>query len=276
MKTQTPNARNHPGADIASFVEILAQTAGANLMKYFRNLDGISYKKDHSVVTDADLSTEELIIGAIRARFKEDAFLAEESAQLLPEGSRDGYVWIIDPLDGTSNFANGYGFFCTSIARYRFDGNQRLRPELGVIFDPCRNALYSATSGVGAWKNEQKLSVRKPSSLAKAFLVTGFSYVKDSALEIEINRFKKIAHHCQTIRRDGAAALDMAMVADGTFHAFWENNLSPWDLAAGALLVSEAGGAVRNYGANESYDVMDGSIIAGYPETVEQLAVLLV
>jgi myo-inositol-1(or 4)-monophosphatase len=277
MTSASQDNRNRDIQKALIFVEALARKAGANLMSYFRNLENISYKSDSSAVTIADVTTEKLIIEAIKASFPEDRILAEESHAVLATGQERGFIWIIDPLDGTSNFSNNYEYFCTSIARFEVFDDGQMRPQVGVIYDPCRDALYSAGIGLGATRNGKKMKIREPIQFEKAFLVTGFSYVKSKLLDAEIEKFRKVAQRCQTIRRDGAAALDLALVADGVFHCFWENNLSPWDVAAGGLLVQEAGGVVRNYTIeSDHWQVMNASIIAGEPETVEELTSLLV
>jgi myo-inositol-1(or 4)-monophosphatase len=277
MTSASQNNRNSDIQKALIFAEALAKSAGANLMTHFRNLERVSYKSDSSTVTIADVTTEKLIIDAINAEFPTDRILAEESQAVLATGQGAGNIWIIDPLDGTSNFANNYEYFCTSIARFEVTKEGQMIPQVGVIYDPCRDALYSAGRGLGASRNGKRIRIRESIQFEKAFLVTGFSYVKAQLLDAEIDKFRKVAQRCQTIRRDGAAALDLALVASGVFHCFWENNLSPWDVAAGGLLVKEAGGIVRNYTIqSEHWQVMNGSIIAGVPETVEELNTLLV
>ena len=171
---------------------------------------------------------------------------------------------------------SGYPFFCISIARGRFLPSGRIEVEQGAIYDPNRQRLYFAELGKGANVNGQPLRVSAPRDFAKCFLVTGFYYMREDTLQREIDRFSRVAQRCQTIRRDGAAALDLAYTAEGVYDAFWEVGLAPWDVAAGALIVREAGGVVRNYSINpEGFDIFGHGIIAGNPTAVADIASLL-
>lgn len=250
------------------------EAAGAELLRHQLVGFKTSTKPDSSLVTEADLASEQIIHANIANYFPDDIILSEEAGKISGGGP---YVWIIDPLDGTTNFANGYPFFCISIARgfYREDGTG-IQVEHGAIYDPNRRRLYYAERGKGAYVNGKSLRVTQDRNFTNCFLATGFYYQRDESLQAEIHRFSRIASKCQTIRRDGAAALDLAYVAEGVYDAFWEAGLAPWDVAAGALLVSEAGGIVRNYSDKISnYDMMAHGIIAGNAKAVETIAGLL-
>jgi myo-inositol-1(or 4)-monophosphatase len=259
--------------NVYDFLATTMRAAGAELMR--RQGAGLKtmMKPDTSLVTEADLASEKLLHENITKYFPDDTILSEESGQTTRGSS---YVWIVDPLDGTTNYANGYPFFCISVGRGRYLPNGRIQMEQGAVYDPNRERLYFAELGKGAHVNGKPLKVAAPRDFAKCFLVTGFYYMRDDTLQHEIDRFSRVAQKCQTIRRDGAAALDLAYVSEGVYDAFWEVGLAPWDVAAGSLLVAEAGGAVQNYGANPSaYDVMGHGIIAGNPATVASIAALL-
>ena len=186
-------------------------------------------------------------------------------------------MWIVDPLDGTTNFANKYPFYCVSIGRCVVLDSGRLEPVLGVVYDPCRDKMFSAIKGGGAFMNSKRISVAQPRDLSRSFLVTGFYYTQGERLKPEIARFERIAQICSSIRRDGAAALDLAMVAEGVYDAFWEHGLAVWDLAAGVLLVREAGGQVLNYDSNQpsSYDLEGNGVLAGSMSASTSIAALL-
>lgn len=242
--------------------------AGAELSRRFGGDNHVRTKADQSLLTDADLASEEVVLGQIRRHFPDDRIYSEEAG--LSKGGRPpgSYIWIIDPLDGTTNFANNYPFFCVSIGRGKFRADGSIELVSGGIHDPIRNKTYTATLGGGAFCNGQRLKASIRGELAKSFLVTGFYYQKGQALRREIERFSRVAETCQSIRRDGAAALDLALVAEGVYDAFWELGLAPWDLAAGALLVAEAGGSVVNYHGTESangFQVEGEGVIAGAP-----------
>jgi myo-inositol-1(or 4)-monophosphatase len=251
------------------------QTAGAELTKRFRTELRTQTKPDASLVTDADLASERVILAALRREFPRDTIYSEESglsAQARPTG---GAIWLVDPLDGTTNFANGYPFYCVSIGRGRFRADGTIEMTHGGVLDVPRRRVYLATRGGGATVDGQRLRVTQERPMARAFLVTGFYYDQGTALQQAVSRFGRVASACQAIRRDGAAALDLALVAEGVFDAFWESGLKPWDVAAGSLLVEEAGGTVRTYEDETRYDVEAPSIISGAPKVVSEIAALL-
>lgn len=194
------------------------------------------------LVTEADVASERLIIERINSYYPRHAVLAEESgSSVLLGGERGEYQWIIDPLDGTTNYAHGYPAFCVSIALER-EGTL----EIGVIYDPLRDETFAAQRGEGATLNGRRIRASQISDLNAALLCTGFPYdVRDSG--DFARHFRNFIMHAQAVRRDGTAALDLAYVACGRFDGFWEEGLRPWDVAAGVLLVEEAGGRVSYY-----------------------------
>jgi len=205
--------------------------------------------------------------------FPGEKVLSEEENSRLDVRHEGDWVWVVDPLDGTTNFANNYPFYCVSIARCEVSANKILIPKLGGVYDPVRDKLYLAELSKGASCNGAPMGVRQTKDAKDAFLVTGFSYHKGEALAEDVRQFLKVAEISSSIRRDGAAALDLALVAEGVYDAYWETGLKPWDVAAGSLLVKEAGGQVVNIGARSGdFDPEIESIIAGSTNMIEWLS----
>ena len=261
-------SQNHQPID---FLEKTLRAAGDALAQAAADGLDVSLKPDTSLVTKADLASEKVIVDAIRLGFPNDVILAEESGLSSAERRPGQSIWIIDPLDGTTNFANRYPFYCVSIGRGCFDEQGRIDLTMGGIYEPARERMFLAAKGAGATVNGQPLQVAAARDFALCFLVTGFYYMKDEALQREIRRFERVAQDCQSIRRDGSAALDLAYAAEGVFDAFWEVGLQPWDLAAGAVIVEEAGGVVRNY-AEGPFDIEGEGVIAGSAQAVGEIA----
>ncbi len=256
---------------IQDFLIETLDLAGRELSERFGGALKISVKPDASLVTDADLASERVILERIRRYFPDDLILSEEFGKSGTERKEGAHIWVIDPLDGTTNFANRYPFFCVSICRARFGGSGIMEPVLGGIGHPMEKKTYIAQKNLGAFLNGKPIQVASPRPLDRAFLVTGFYYQEGAKLEEEVRRFAAVAATCTSIRRDGAAALDLAYVAEGVFDAFWERGLAPWDTAAGMLLISEAGGVTQNYSKVAPCDIEGDGIIAGSAEMVRQL-----
>jgi len=232
-----------------------ARDAGRILAERFGRKIEISNKSEIDLVTESDLASERLIIDRIKTYHPRHSILAEESGASNPDENQTGWRWIIDPLDGTTNYAHGYPCFCVSIAL-----EHQGRPEIGVVYDPIRDEMFAAERGRGASLNGRRISVSRTRNLGSALLCTGFPY--DVRQRNEFARhFASFIMHAQGVRRDGAAALDLAYVAAGRFDGFWEEGLKPWDVAAGVLLIEEAGGRVSNY-RGEPFDIHTPPIVA--------------
>jgi myo-inositol-1(or 4)-monophosphatase len=221
------------------FAKETARQAGQLLKEGLSGPREIRYKGAIDLVTEMDVASEKLILDAIRANYPDHAILAEESGRSDQDNAT--YRWVVDPLDGTTNYAHGLPLFCVSIGLEK-DGE----PYLGVIYVPMLDELYWAETGQGAYLNGQKLHVSTTDDLGKSLLVTGFPYdvrVKSDNLV----HFSNFLLSAQAVRRLGSAATDLAWVAAGRFDGFWEPRLGAWDMCAGTVLVREAGGRVTSY-----------------------------
>jgi myo-inositol-1(or 4)-monophosphatase len=235
-------------------------------------LDGggfeVRSKRMNDFVTKVDHAAEEAIIEVVRKAYPDHAVLAEESG--ITAGQAD-YQWIIDPLDGTTNFIHGFPQYCVSIAIRHRDALAH-----GVIYDPVKNELFTASKGRGAFLNDRRMRVSKCLRLADALVGTGFPFKEVTRLDLYTNQLKQMMQKSAGVRRAGAAALDLAYVACGRLDAFWELGLSPWDMAAGALMIQEAGGLVGDLRGDAGY-LESGEICAAtpkiFPVLVEALAV---
>jgi len=216
-----------------------AKNAGLILKKNLGKPRSIEYKGVIDIVTEMDRKAEDLIIKTIKKEFPEHGILTEESNE---RKSSSEYRWIIDPLDGTTNYSHGYPVFCVSIA---------LEKEgeiiLGVVYDPVLGELFTAEKDKGAFVNNKKIKVSKVRELTKSLLATGFPYDVRTSRQNNLDHFSNFAVKAQAIRRAGSAALDMCYVAYGRFDGFWEIKLKPWDTAAAMLIIREAGGMVTDF-----------------------------
>lgn len=234
-----------------------ALAAGQILMRHFGRKLELSEKKGAGLVTNADIAAEERVLKMLRRAHPDMAFLTEESAQTgsdkLPGAAGR---FIVDPLDGTTNFIHGFPMFCVSIG-VEFEG------ELiaGVIYHPVLKDLYTAVRDQGAKINGRKLRVSQTSRVTNSLLTTGFTYRKDQLLHREMEAFEQLSGVARAVRRPGSAAMDLAYTARGVFDGFWEQRLSAWDVAAGAVLVQEAGGRVTDF-AGGHFQVGGGQILA--------------
>ncbi len=223
----------------------LARAAGAVLREGHGRAHAPERKGRIDLVTEYDRRSERLVLDGLRRRFPGHAILAEESG--THAGAAGAVRWIVDPLDGTTNFAHNYPFFCVSIAA-EADG----RLAAGVVYDPIRDELFAAAAGHGATRNGAAIRVSDIARVEDALLVTGFPYDVREHPDRSLPHFAAFLTRAQAVRRDGSAALNLAYLACGRFDGFWELQLSPWDVAAGTLLVREAGGLVTAYDGGEA------------------------
>jgi len=240
---------------VLNFAIDTAREAGKLLVQHLGSAK-VSTKGDINLVTEADIAAENLIIERIRSYYPQHGILAEESGEaVLAGGKRSEWKWIIDPLDGTTNYAHGYPCFCVSIALERSGVL-----EIGVVYDPMRNEMFAAERGQGATLNDRQIRVSSVDELSGAMLCTGFPYNVRERPDFA-RGFTQFTMNAQAVRRDGSAALDLAYVACGRFDGFWEDGLSPWDVAAGALLIAEARGRITNF-KDEPLNIYNEQVLA--------------
>ena len=240
-----------------------ARRAGGIIGRASQNLDvlTIKHKSLNDLVSEVDRVSEEAIIDVIKSAYPEHAILAEESGA---SGDSE-YVWVIDPLDGTTNFLHGFPQYCVSIGLLH-----KGVPTQGVIFDPTRNDLYTASRGRGAYLNDKRLRVSRRDKLIDSLIGTGFPFRMFEYLDAYNAMLKDMMTKCAGVRRPGSAALDLAAVAAGRFDGFWEIGLSPWDMAAGVLMITESGGLVGDFEGNDKF-MERGQIVAGNPKIFSQI-----
>ncbi len=231
-----------------------ARDAGRILMEKLGRAQ-VTRKGDINLVTEADLAAERLIIDRIHTHYPRHSILAEEAGRVDVDERRSEWRWIVDPLDGTTNYAHGYPCFCVSIGVERAG-----RMELGAVYDPTRDEMFAAERGQGASLNSRPIRVSTVDDINQAMLCTGFPYDVRERPRFAIH-FANFIMKAQAVRRDGAAALDLAYVACGRFDGFWEDGLHPWDVAAGALLIEEAGGRITDF-ENGQLDIHHPKVIA--------------
>ncbi|MEW6088561.1 MAG: inositol monophosphatase family protein [bacterium] len=238
-----------------TLIKEIAVNAGQFLKSRVGKIRKIDYKGEIDIVTDADLKAEEIIVKAIRGNYPDHAILTEEAGSIGKE--EYDYRWIIDPLDGTTNFSHGYPFFCVSIAL-----EKQGEIIMGAVYEPMRDELFFAERGKGAYLNNERIKVSPINDLQKSLLVTGFAYnIHRANRNNNINYFRRFLKTAQAVRRDGTAALDLCYVACGRFDGFWELRLNPWDVAAGYLIVCEADGKVTDFSGKE-FSIFSKEILA--------------
>lgn len=225
--------------DIRTTAVTAARKAGALLKESLGRVKQIEFKGAVDIVTEMDRNSEDLIMGEIRKAFPGHGILTEESAEIK---SASPYKWIIDPLDGTTNYSHGFPFFCVSIA---FEEAGEVK--FGAVYDPMLDELFTAEAGGGAFLNDERIRVSKIDSLQRSLLATGFPYDLRTSKENNLDLFSTFSLKAQAIRRAGSAALDLSYIACGRFDGYWEMKLKAWDVAAGALIVKEAGGTVTDF-----------------------------
>ncbi len=241
-----------------------ARAAGDIIVRNMDRIDRLKVvtKQNNDFVTNVDHMAEEIIIATIKEAFPDHGILAEESGTQAEDSE---YQWIIDPLDGTTNYLHGFPQFAVSIA-LKYKG----RLEVGVVYDPVAQELFTASRGNGAKLNDKKIRVTGQKGLTNALIGTGFPYHDQSYLDVYLETMKEIMQKTAGLRRPGSAALDLAWLAAGRIDGFWEFNLKAWDIAAGALIVREAGGIVSDFENREDY-LESGDIIAAAPKVYPEM-----
>ena len=254
----------HPTLNIAVKA---ARRAGGIINRAARDVDQIkvSAKRDKDFVTEVDKAAEQAIIGVLREAYPDHAILAEESGA---SGDSE-YLWIIDPLDGTTNFIHGLPQYCVSIAL----AHKGILTH-AVVYDPNKNELFTATKGGGAFLNDRRIRVSRRTKLNEVLVGTGFPFRYFEHVDAYMGMLRDFMHKTAGVRRPGAAALDLAWVAAGRLDGFWELGLAPWDMAAGALLIAEAGGLVGDLTGEADY-LNTGNIVGGNPKVFAQLLQLI-
>ncbi len=234
--------------EICTFAIKICREAGLLLLSGFRSgTTEISYKSRTDLVTNMDYESEKLICTRIKEQYPDHDIIAEEGGRA---DNNSDYLWYVDPLDATNNYAHGIPFFCISIGIYSRSSKSVVA---GAVYDPCHDEMFSAVKNCGAYLNGGLIKVSPVQDLGVALLSTGFPYAKDDIEKNNLNEFNRFLPQIQCIRRMGSAALDLCYLAAGRIDGYWEPMLKPWDSAAGSLIVSEAGGKVTKYNG-ETYD----------------------
>jgi len=231
----------------------LAFESGRIQKRYFQKTLSIMHKGEINLVTNVDFECERRILELLGNEYPDDEVISEEKANTYESGKNR---WIVDPLDGTTNYAHGYPFFCTSIA-YEVDGEI----IVGAVYNPIMDELFFARKGEGSFLNGERLGVSAIKEIKQALLVTGFPYDVVTNPNNNLNHWAAFIMRAQALRRDGSAGLNLSYVAAGRFDGFWEMRLSPWDMAAGVLIVREAGGTVTSL-SGETFSLFSGGILA--------------
>ena len=257
----------HPMLNIAIKA---ARSAGAIINRASLDLDllKVNTKAPNDFVTEVDHAAEATIIDTLLGAYPGHGILAEESGRT--RGARDSeYVWIIDPLDGTTNFIHGFPVYAVSIA-LAFKG----QVQQAAVYDPSRNDLFYASKGRGAFLNDKRLRVSKRTRMQESLVGTGFPFRKGDNFKRYVQMFEAVMQNCAGLRRPGAAALDLCYVAAGYYDGFFETGLNPWDIAAGSLMITEAGGLIGNFTGEADY-LYQREVVAGNPKIYGQLVQIL-
>jgi myo-inositol-1(or 4)-monophosphatase len=247
-----------------------ARAAGAIINRAALDLDllKISSKGPNDFVSEVDQAAEQAIIDILLQAYPGHGILAEESGRT--HGAKNSeYVWIIDPLDGTTNFLHGFPVYAVSIALAH-----RGQVQQGVVYDPTRNDLFYASRGRGAFLNDRRLRVSKRTRMDEALIGTGFPFRKGDNFKRYVKMFEEVMQNCAGLRRPGAAALDLCYVAAGYYDGFFETGLNPWDIAAGSLMITEAGGLIGNFTGEADY-LHQREVVAGTPKVYGQMVQML-
>jgi myo-inositol-1(or 4)-monophosphatase len=263
----TQQSSLHPMLNVAIKA---ARSAGAIINRASMDLDilKINTKAPNDFVTEVDQAAENIIIETLLGAYPDHGILAEESGR--EHGNKTSeFVWIIDPLDGTTNFIHGLPMYCVSIALAHRGVIQQ-----AVVYDPTRNDLFYATKGRGAFMNDRRLRVSKRTRMSDALIGTGFPFRRGDNFKRYMKMFEEVMVECAGLRRPGAAALDLCYVAAGYYDAFFETGLQPWDVAAGSLIITEAGGLVGNFTGESDY-LHQREVVAGSPKIYGQLVTIL-
>jgi myo-inositol-1(or 4)-monophosphatase len=247
-----------------------ARAAGSIINRASMDLDilKVNSKAPNDFVTEVDQAAEAIIIETLLTAYPGHGILAEESGREYGAKNSE-YVWIIDPLDGTTNFIHGFPVYCVSIALAH-----RGVVQQAVVYDPTRNDLFYASKGRGAFLNDRRLRVSKRTRMSDSLISTGFPYRKGDNFKRYLKMFEEVMMNCAGLRRPGAAALDLCYVAAGYCDAFFETGLQPWDVAAGSLIVTEAGGLVGNFTGEPDF-LYQREVVAGNPKIYGQLVQML-
>ena len=251
----------HPTVNIAVRA---ARAAGDVVLRYHNQIDllTIENKSENDFVSEVDKAAENAIINEIKKAFPEHSILAEETGEILGDSS---YQWVIDPLDGTTNYLHGFPQYAISIALF-----EKKILTHGVVYDPFKEELFTASKGEGAYLNNERMRVTSTNGLQNTLIGTGFPFRHPQHLDCYLKTFKAIHPHVSGIRRAGSAALDLAYLAAGRLDGFWEIGLNIWDIAAGSLLVKEAGGFIGDFSGRDQY-METGNVVAGNAEAYKAL-----
>ncbi|OPY77080.1 MAG: Inositol-1-monophosphatase [Syntrophorhabdus sp. PtaU1.Bin153] len=239
--------------DVLEFAVHCALESGKIQRQYFQKKVGIHHKGEINLVTDVDLACQHRIIELLEQGFPDDYIVAEEKSNFFDVNKNK---WIVDPLDGTTNYAHGYPFFCTSIA---YEVNSRV--IAGVVYNPIFDELFFAQENGGAYLNGERIKVSEIGDMKQGLLCTGFPYDLTTSKKNNIDHFINFLFHAQAVRRDGSAAMNLSYVACGRFDGYWEMKLNPWDMAAGALMVVEAGGMITDFNG-KAFSIYGDELVA--------------